>query len=104
MKTLDINFKEWFDKVNGNSYCAGEVVIDYGMDSEKTFNCPFEYGYGNYYEQRAEQCLRENGILKQDIGGLHLNYYCRDHGIIVRSNIQRGCLKRELKQYDVVNN
>jgi len=37
MKTIDINAKEWFDKINGNSYFAGTITLDFGMKTEETF-------------------------------------------------------------------
>ena len=33
MKTLDINAREWFDKVNGNSYFSAQIVVDYDLPS-----------------------------------------------------------------------
>ena len=46
-KTIDIQAKEWFDKVNGNSYFAGTITLNYGTETEETFLLPFQYGYGN---------------------------------------------------------
>ena len=28
--------KEWFDKVNGNSYFSSDVTLNYGMNNQKT--------------------------------------------------------------------
>jgi len=92
MKTIDINAKEWFDKVNGNSYFSARVTIDYGMENEQSFILPFQYGYGDAYVYEALNELKQKGLLND----VSLNSI-RDAGIIVRSNIQRGCLKRELK-------
>lgn len=100
MKTIDLNFKEWFDKVNGNSYCAGEVVIDYGLDTEYTLKCPFEYGYGEYYKQKAIQALIKDEWLSSEWKNKPLWQLKEELGVIVRTNIERGCLKRELKQFD----
>ena len=41
-QTIDINAKEWFDKVNGNSYFCGTITINYGMKTEQTFLMPFQ--------------------------------------------------------------
>jgi hypothetical protein len=92
MKTIDINAKEWFDKVNGNSYFSARVTIDHGMENEQSFILPFQYGYGDAYVYEALNELKQKGLLND----VSLNSI-RDAGIIVRSNIQRGCLKRELK-------
>lgn len=86
MKTIDIQGKEWRDKVNGNSYCSVRVTIDYGMKTQKELRVPFTYGYGEYYRQAAFELLRERGILKGKLSDK----------VIVRSNIQRNCLKRDV--------
>lgn len=95
MKTIDINAREWFDKANGNSYFSARVTLDYGTESEQSFVLPFQYGYGDMYLQAAEQELCRRNIVKEST--TCLKYWCKDNGIIFRSNIQRGCLKRELK-------
>lgn len=93
MKTIDIQAKEWCDKVNGNSYCAVRVTIDYGMPTEKEFRVPFTYGYDNYYEQAAFELLQEKGLIHETEYHMRM---IRNRGIIVRSNIQRNCLKRDV--------
>ena len=50
--------KEWFDKANGNSYCAVRITDN---NSSEVFSLPFEYGYGSYGEQRASEFLKEYG-------------------------------------------
>jgi len=42
IKTLDIQAKEWFDKVNGNSYFSAQVTINFGMPDEKTLYAPLQ--------------------------------------------------------------
>ena len=94
MKTIDINAKEWFDKVNGNSYFSARVTLDYGMESEQSFVLPFQYGYGDMYRQATIKALKGRGLMPEyECFGT----FCENYGVIVRSNIQRGCLKRELK-------
>ena len=46
-KTIDIEAKEWFDKINGNSYFCGTITLNYLMDNQETFLMPFQYGYGS---------------------------------------------------------
>jgi len=94
VKTIDIQAKEWFDKVNGNSYFAGVVTVNYGMDNAKEFIMPFQYGYGDSYRNRAIEVLKEKGLINSD-----KEWVLRDKGIIVRSNIVRKCKQRELKEY-----
>lgn len=95
MKTLDVNAKEWFDKVNGNSYFSAVVTIDYGMDSEKSFTLPFQYGYGEHYLEMAKETLIKEGIVKFD-ENVPLWSYCRDNGIILRKTKQENCRKKDL--------
>ena len=90
--TLDINAKEWFDKVNGNSYFSAEIVINYGMNDSHTIKFPFQYGYGDHYQYMAIQELQKQGLTDKKY--LH---DLRDDGIIVRTNMQRNCKKRDLK-------
>lgn len=94
INTIDINAKEWFDRINGNSYYAGSIVLNFGQDNQIKFSMPFEYGYGDYYIQKAMQILN-------DSGHINVKYTCelRDLGIILRTNMQRNCKKRELMQY-----
>ena len=94
VNTIDINAKEWFDRINGNSYFAGLITINFGQPDQETFKMPFQYGYGDSYQYAAMSMLKENGYTDarymQDL---------REQNIIVRYNIQRGCKKRELMQY-----
>jgi hypothetical protein len=95
VKTIDIQAKEWFDKVNGNSYFAGLITVNFGMKSEQRFNMPFQYGYESQYEQEAFKVLKEAGLIETVYTS-----ELRDSNIIVRSNIVRGCKQRELKEYN----
>lgn len=99
MKTLDIIAKEWFDKVNGNSYFSARVTVDYGFVTEKHFNVPFEYGYGNQYETSALSVLHTNNLLTECSVMQSLSRYCRENNIIFRSNIERGWKKRDVKSF-----
>lgn len=95
IKTIDINAKEWFDKINGNSYFAGTITLDYGTEKEETFLMPFQYGYGFSYEHEAKATLTQFNKISPDYETL--KSYCKREGIILRSNIERRCKKRELK-------
>lgn len=93
IKTIDIEAKEWFDKVNGNSYFAGIITVDFGMPTEKQFKMPYQYGYGDCYRSEAIKTLKENNYLPKDFS----YSYFQDNGIIIRSSIQKNCKKSELK-------
>ena len=98
MKTIDINAKEWFDKINGNSYFSGLVIIDYGMKSEEVFLMRFQYGYGSQFEQEAKVILTYANKIYPQYETLYS--YCKRENIILRSYIIRGCKKRELKEIE----
>lgn len=95
MKTIDVNFKEWYDKANGNSYCAGTVTIDYGTPEEKTLACPFGYGYGDFYMQAAKEALEDAGVIPEQSGG-YLWRYCEENGVELRHNLETNCSRRSL--------
>lgn len=98
IKTIDINARTWFDKVNGNSYFSAIVVVNYGLPTAKELKLPFQYGYGSYYEEAAKGALIEAGLITSN-GMQGLYSYCQDNSIILRSNNQKGCLKREVVNF-----
>jgi len=98
VKTIDVNCKEWFDKVNGNSYFAGTVTVNYGMKTEKTFNMPFQYGYGDQFRHEAWNTLKKNKVIKMP-ENMSIWQYCDDNKIIERYHLQTNCLKRDLMYY-----
>jgi hypothetical protein len=93
IKTIDIQAKEWFDKVNGNSYFAGVITINYGMSSEQVFKIPFQYGSGDQYITEAQSILSDNKVTSEPLRGL------KEQGVIVRQSIQRNCLKKDVKNF-----
>lgn len=98
-KTIDINAKEWFDKINGNSYFCGIVTLNYGMKNEETFLMPFQYGYGSSYLQEAKAILTQFNKISPN-WNLSLFSYCKENKITFRCSLQENCLKRELKQIE----
>ena len=98
-KTIDVNAKEWFDKLNGNSYFAGTITLNYGTETEETFLMPFQYGYGSSYEQAAKATLTEFNVISADYGQ-SLYSYCKENNIRFSSSIQTDCKKKELKEIE----
>ncbi len=100
IKTIDINAKEWFDKVNGNSYFSAVITLNYGMPDEENISLPFQYGYGDHYIDMANEYLQQNNIIPKERyeNGLWypIRQYCRENDIILRTNKKDNCLKREL--------
>lgn len=101
IKTIDIDTKEWFDKVNGNSYFSGMITLNYGMNDTKYIEMQFQYGYGEHYINVATMSLIELGYINpvKHKNGLYppLWQYSRDNNIILRTSKKENCLKRELK-------
>lgn len=98
IKTIDIDVLEWFDKVNGNSYFAGIVTLNYGIKSEKVITMPFQYGYGEHYIDIAGKLLQERGYIKPEKYFV-LWRYCKDNNIILRTYKRENCKKSELLQF-----
>lgn len=90
-KVIIVHGKEWFDKVNGNSYHSVVVTVD-----DKNYSLPFAYGYGSMYEQRAGNLLKETGILPEKSC---LYSQCEKLGIIYKSFIETGCKKRDVVKW-----
>lgn len=99
IKTLDIQGKEWFDKVNGNSYWSAQVTINFGMEDEKTVYVPFQYGYGRTFEYEAMRQLQMDGILSNDEAILTPSRFCAENNITLRSSIKTGCKKADVKAW-----
>ena len=91
IKTIDVCTKTWFDKVNGNSYFAQSITLNFGLQSAETFVNPFQYGYGSY-DIEAFRCIEKN------ITDFKFVSYAKfqESGIILRQSVKE-CLKRELK-------
>jgi hypothetical protein len=99
IKTIDINALNWFDKVNGNSYFAGKVTLNYGLPDKKSFKMPFQYGYGDHYIDVAGELLQRESLVNLKTGGkynIRLWQYCRDNNIILRTTKHENCKKKEL--------
>ena len=91
MMTIDIVGKEWFDKINGNSYFSCRAIIDYGLPTERAVYIPYQYGYGDCYIYEAFR-----GLQKIDHDTPENLHDALERGIIVRYGIQTGCLKRDV--------
>jgi len=96
IKTIDVQAKEWFDKVNGNSYFSAIITTNFGLPNAKQFNLPFQYGYGSHYIDMAAKKLQSEGIIKDNNPMLVLWSYCNDNKIVLRTSKQENCKKREL--------
>lgn len=95
---IEVIGREWFDKINGNSYCSARVYVN----DELAVTVPFQYGYDNAYVQYAAEALHEAGIIvleRNSFGGLGVLWqYCRDRNIELWSN-KWEALKHEVKAW-----
>lgn len=100
-KQIDIQAKEWFDRVNGNSYFSANVTVNFGLPDQFEFYIPFEGGYDDHYVTIATQQLETRGYLP---GFIHhengsterLWHYCERNGIKLYYSKQTNCKKRDL--------
>ena len=65
MKVIIVHAKDWFDKVNGNSYFSVRIMVQKKQVKE-LFCIPFQYGYGDHYRDIAIQELEKLKILKKN--------------------------------------
>ena len=103
VRTLDITAKEWFDKVNGNSYFSARVTVNFGMKGERTIVLPWQYGYGDHYRDMAFKALQNAGIIpKTDERQSYWQYY-QDNNIIASYSKHEGCLKRDMVAFGIAD-
>jgi hypothetical protein len=62
IRSVFIECREWFDKVNGNSYFSARIWVNGGQVAI----IPFSYGYGDFYIYEAQKKLLELGYLPQE--------------------------------------
>jgi hypothetical protein len=92
--------KEWFDKVNVNSYFAAKIELENGtLFIPFTYgSIPFTYGYKYYYLYAAIQVLIKENYLPTTVhGSWTLENYCNENNIVLSYEIKRNCSKKELK-------
>jgi hypothetical protein len=88
---LEIHAKEWFDKVNGNSYFSAVVTLD----DDQIVELPFQYGYGDHY---IDMAFKE---LETSYNNLFTNCrswfrWCEENQVKLITSKQENCKKREL--------
>ena len=100
IRTIDVQAKEWFDKVNGNSYFSADVTLNFGLKSQRIISLPFQYGYGSHFEHMAFKAIKEQVNRKELKACDNTSYwrFCDDNGIVWRSSKRENCLKKELTQ------
>ena len=100
VKTIDIQAKEWFDRVNCNSYFSARVTVNFGMEDAEQIVLPYQYGYGEFYKSEAQRMLFSLGFMPPVT--CRLSKQCREAGIILRASIQEKCLQRDVKAFGAI--
>jgi len=97
-RSLFIEGREWFDKVNGNSYFSARIWVDGGQVAI----LPFQYGYGDQYLYEAQNKLIELGYLPQESKNQSLYTVARETGIdlyAVKSNTKKADMFKIYESY-----
>jgi len=97
MQSINITAREWFDRINGNSYFSATIQID----GKPAGFLPFQYGYGDHYVDMANEWLDKNGYINNpchENGSREALWrYCQDHNIALYTQKMENCKKRDLK-------
>ena len=75
-RSLFIEAREWFDKINGTSYFSARIWVD----GKEVSALPFQYGYGDHYLNIAQQKLVELGYLSEALNNRGLWSIGKDSG------------------------
>lgn len=62
MRSVFVECREWFDKVNGNSYFSARIWINGGQVAI----LPFQYGYGDQFIYEAQRKLIDLGYISKE--------------------------------------
>ena len=98
-RSLFVEGREWFDKVNGNSYFSARIWVDGGQVAILTF----QYGYGEQYLYEAQRKLVELGYLSQEsntrglwsiASELGFDFYCS------KSETKKADMFKKYPQYE----
>ena len=81
--------KEWFDKVNGNSYFSVQIVST--EDQNFLIKIPFQSGYGEQSFYTAREILKEKKLIPTD--------YRFPSELPIKNIMIDKCLKREVKEF-----
>ena len=92
INAIIINGRRWFDKINGNTYHTASVNVLFANGSDKSFNIPFQYGYGDQYQHSAWEVLKKAKLVSGSIPW----QYCRDNKIKLITNVSDVSRKKDL--------
>lgn len=90
--------RRWFNRSQGNTYHSAEILVN-GLVVRQI---PYEYGYGEQYEQSAADWLEENEFMpgrerSPNTGGREsLRRYCERHGVAYSTSVTDVDRKKDL--------
>ncbi len=96
IKTIDVNAREWFDRVNGNSYFSMNVTINYGMKTEQSFYVPMQYGYGDHYRHQAFEEIKKRLNCFKNVAERESYFRAYEKHKIIAKHSKVDSLKRDL--------
>lgn len=91
--------RRWFQRTYGNTYNTVQITIDGTEAGRQEFELPMEYGYGDYYYQRAVEWLVANGWLncnKNSHGGLDIPNYSERQALGIVNQVMDVPRKKDL--------
>lgn len=91
MNNILIESKEWFDRINGNSYFSSRIEID----GELAAVLPFQYGYGSHDVDMATKELKRLEFVNMPKRSW-IQEYCRNNKIQFKTIKHEKCLKRDV--------
>lgn len=89
-RSIFVQAREWFDKVNGNTYFDADVWVD----GKPICTLGMTYGYGDQFEYAASEALVKRGYLPAEMEGRNIRW-AKDLGLDVYTT-RREARKREL--------
>ena len=90
-KSVHVAGRRWFERTNGNTYHSVRVWVD----GKLIGHAPFHYGYGNHYQQTAEEFLIKAGIMPAG-ETTHLSIWMRENDIVYVDDIVDVQRKKDL--------
>lgn len=88
----------WFDRRNGNTYCSVRVTR---CRDGAVIASPYEYGYGDYYRQKALELMSREKWLPVKYRGENAYMYERENNYQILWNVSDGTKRDCIANGDV---
>lgn len=62
INSIQIHARRWFQRSYGNTYFTADISVN----GQTVGHLPFQYGYGNHFEDMAAEWLEDNGYIERD--------------------------------------